>query len=76
MKNNIPVLFQSKSICCGCGACMSVCPSSAITMVKDDKGFLYPKIDEKFCIHCKKCKIVCAFQNSEINANFQRGQEG
>ena len=54
------------STCCGCAACMSICPQSAITMKEDEKGFLYPEVDEKKCVDCGLCKTVC---NSEENKN-------
>ena len=42
------VLFDDKKDCCGCGACMNVCPKSAIRVVEDEVGFVYPEIDRKF----------------------------
>lgn len=45
--------------CTGCGACLNICPNKCIGMVKDEKGFLYPAIDETKCIKCGKCKEVC-----------------
>lgn len=38
-------LFAEKKDCCGCGACMNICPKTAIHMEKDEYGFVYPKID-------------------------------
>lgn len=64
-KENIPVLFAKKEDCCGCGACMNICPQKAISMIEDEGGFLYPKIDQSKCIQCEKCKNVCAFQHNE-----------
>lgn len=52
---------RSKTECCGCSACVEVCPVDAITMQQDAEGFLYPRIDEDKCIHCGKCERVCAF---------------
>ena len=63
----IPVLYQKKSDCCGCGACLNICPRNAIRMAADECGFLYPKIDSYLCVGCRKCISVCAFQN--INEN-------
>lgn len=54
-----------KSACCGCEACYNVCPKNAISMVSDDKGFKYPKIDEKSCINCNMCKNVCPVLNKK-----------
>lgn len=52
-------VVENKSQCCGCGACVEVCPSNAITMVEDGEGIPYPKIDEKKCIDCGRCEDVC-----------------
>ncbi|MGG7141928.1 4Fe-4S dicluster domain-containing protein [Clostridium nigeriense] len=56
---NIPVLFNREIECCGCTACMSICPVSSISMQGDKKGFLYPIIDENRCIKCQQCLRVC-----------------
>lgn len=61
----IPNLFDEKKDCCGCGACLNICPKNAISMEEDQYGFIYPKIDKKLCIGCHLCKKVCAFQNTE-----------
>lgn len=58
-------LYAEKDSCCGCAACMNACPKGAITMEPDEYGFLYPKVNEKFCEECGLCKSVCAFQNNE-----------
>lgn len=47
------------SECVGCGACLSICPKSAITMKEDDFGFLYPSIDNSICISCNLCAKTC-----------------
>ena len=62
---SIPVLFAKREDCCGCGACLNICPKQAITMQEDEFGFIYPVIDEDRCIRCGQCKKVCAFQNIE-----------
>lgn len=51
--------LYNKKKCCGCSACMAVCPRKAITMVEDIEGFLYPKIDEEKCVMCNRCIYVC-----------------
>lgn len=61
----VPVLFTEKKDCCGCGACLNICPKQAIKMREDECGFIYPAIDEEKCIRCGHCKRVCAFQNKE-----------
>lgn len=49
--------------CCGCTACMSVCPQNAIHMQADVEGFLYPVVDENRCVHCGLCEKVCFFND-------------
>lgn len=61
--NNLPQLYIEKKDCCGCGACLNICPRNAISMVEDDCGYIYPVIDADKCVRCGMCKKVCAFQN-------------
>ena len=60
------------SKCSGCAACMSICPKSAITMRENEKGFLYPVIDDKACIDCKLCMKTCNTKpdKSEIKNSY------
>ncbi|MDD4371680.1 MAG: Coenzyme F420 hydrogenase/dehydrogenase, beta subunit C-terminal domain [Anaerostipes sp.] len=65
------ILFNDKKDCCGCGACMNVCPKQAITMEKDEYSFIYPVIDEEKCVECEMCKKVCGYQkNPETISNI------
>lgn len=59
-------LFESKEQCCGCGACMNICPKDAISMQEDEYGFLYPYINEMLCVGCGQCKKVCSYQEADI----------
>lgn len=59
MGTNAIILFQKKNECCGCGACMAICPRNAITMLEDSEGFLYPVIDESKCVRCNICIRTC-----------------
>ena len=45
--------------CCGCGACVQVCPKQCIHLKEDAEGFLYPEVDESVCIDCGLCEKVC-----------------
>lgn len=53
--------IEEKSQCCGCSACLNICPSNAITMQHDTLGFLYPIVDSQKCINCSLCEKVCDF---------------
>ncbi len=62
MNENKIELFTEEQDCCGCGACMNVCPRNAITMQENKQGFLYPVITPALCIGCNLCSRVCAYQ--------------
>lgn len=51
--------LADKRKCVGCGACYNICPYNAISMKRDNEGFLYPVIDEKKCVKCGLCNKVC-----------------
>ena len=53
------VLFENKSDCCACGACLNVCSKSAISMKPDAEGFLYPEIDPNKCVECGVYIFFC-----------------
>ena len=63
------IKIENKENCCGCWACANICPKDAITMVEDEKGFKYPKIDKEKCINCGLCEKVCPIIN---NKNVKR----
>lgn len=52
---------EKKESCCGCTACVNICPKKAIQMSQDGKGFYYPEIDDNKCINCGLCRKVCNF---------------
>lgn len=64
-KKIVPILYKDKKECCGCTACVSVCPVSqntdhmALIMCSDECGFLYPRLFPEYCIRCYKCISVC-----------------
>lgn len=56
--------------CTGCGACMSICKRSCITMKQDQEGFIYPVIDSELCVNCCLCEKVCPVINKiEMKTN-------
>lgn len=56
--------IKNKNECCGCWACMAICPTCAISMQPDEMGFLYPVVDSVKCIDCGLCNKVCSFNVS------------
>lgn len=56
------MIHPTRKDCCACTACASACPKSAITMVPDENGFVYPSVDESKCVSCGLCEQVCAYQ--------------
>lgn len=58
--------INNKKDCCGCYACVNICPKNAICMEEDEKGFQYPYINEKKCINCHLCEKVCPILNNTI----------
>lgn len=48
-----------KQNCCGCEACVQVCPKQCIFFTQDMEGFFYPKVNEALCINCGLCDKVC-----------------
>lgn len=45
--------------CTGCQACRVACPVNAISMQENEKGHIYPVIDDTICIKCNKCAKTC-----------------
>lgn len=45
--------------CSACAACYNICPVNAITMKKNEEGFLYPNIDLEKCTFCNLCRNIC-----------------
>lgn len=56
-----------KKDCCGCSACLNICPVNAIEMIEDKEGFKYPKINYDKCIKCNKCSNTCPVINKQLN---------
>lgn len=59
--------IKDKHMCCGCEACVQICPKQCISLIQDKEGFLYPKVNTIDCVDCGLCEKVCP----EININEQ-----
>lgn len=65
--------IKEKKDCCGCTACINICPVNAITMKEDSEGFLYPNVDQKKCVNCGLCEKICPILNKkEKEENYQK----
>ncbi|MDK0927600.1 Coenzyme F420 hydrogenase/dehydrogenase, beta subunit C-terminal domain [Clostridium perfringens] len=62
------ISIKEKNKCCGCSACVNICPKNAILMKKDKEGFLYPIVDLKKCINCNLCEEVCNFKKNKVES--------
>lgn len=65
--NDHKIVFDF-SKCQQCGACVSVCPTKALSSSTLDNGLLNIAVDHDKCIRCQKCITVCPPANTcEIN---------
>ena len=53
------IKLKDENECTGCGACIAVCPKSAIAKKTVGYGAWIPIIDESKCILCSRCEAVC-----------------
>ena len=56
--------ITDKKNCCGCEACVQICPLNCIAMKADKDGFRYPVTDRERCVDCGICKRVCPVRNT------------
>ena len=61
----IDILDKKK--CCGCSACVSICPKQCISMKIDEEGFAYPKVNKDICVECGLCKKTCPVIRDEYS---------
>lgn len=64
--------ISDKELCSGCTACKNICPQNAIEMIRDNEGFLYPKVNKEKCINCGLCKKTCPILNKEKKEDFKQ----
>lgn len=57
--------IKDKKMCCGCTACVNICPKQCIHMEYDEEGFLYPVVNKEKCINCGLCEKVCPILNKK-----------
>ena len=57
-KKTLNKIYPFNADCCGCAACVDVCPKNAVSM-KEMKDGIYPFVDDSLCVECGKCEEVC-----------------
>lgn len=62
----------SQERCCGCSACVNVCPLNCITMVMNGEGFFIPQIEQNKCLQCHLCDKVCPVEHGGENKSEKR----
>lgn len=61
------ISIKNKQDCCGCSACVQVCPKQCINLKEDTEGFLYPDVHSDLCISCGLCNKVCPIESSKTD---------
>ncbi len=69
-EKKLPELYEKRENCSGCSACFAVCSKTAIVMIPDEEGFLYPVVDAARCVCCYKCLNVCAFKEAQKEKRY------
>ena len=60
------IRINNKVECCGCTACVEICPQKCIEMKMDEEGFFYPNVNESLCVNCGVCDKVCPDRKSVV----------
>lgn len=66
------IKLKNKQDCCGCSACEQICSVNAITLKADVQGFLYPSIDTKKCVLCRRCLKACPITSPKAEKIFEQ----
>ena len=66
------IRINNKVECCGCTACVEICPQKCIEMKMDEEGFFYPNVNESLCVNCGVCDKVCPIKNPKETADFKQ----
>ncbi len=61
------IRITDRTNCCGCEACVNVCPQNCIEFFFDEEGFGYPKVDTRKCTGCNLCEEICPMSKSKEN---------
>lgn len=61
--------------CCGCSACVSICPTGCIEMAENNEGFQVPRlVNGVKCLECNLCVKACPVINPQKEEkHFEKG---
>lgn len=66
MKDRSISALVKNDLCFQCGTCSSACKIGAIKMsFNDNRGLIYPEVDQATCTNCGICLKVCPINNLE-----------
>lgn len=57
--------------CLGCGFCVQVCPTNAISITKDENSQIKYLIDMGKCIFCGNCEYYCPIKSMKMTPAFE-----
>lgn len=60
----------NKEDCCGCEACVQICPKTCISLSLDTEGFYYPVVDTSVCVDCGLCDKTCPVINQPKQSTY------
>lgn len=46
-------------LCCGCGACASLCDQGKVRLVNNEAAGIYPVLADSGCGDCRRCMVFC-----------------
>ena len=70
MSKNVFLETKQRDMCYGCKACAHFCPTRAIVMEEDERGFSFPNVKKELCINCGKCEKVCPVSIDKLNSQI------
>ena len=57
--------------CCGCSACVHSCPTQAIQIKENSKGFFNAVVNVEKCVNCGICDKVCPVKKLDERTNIK-----
>jgi len=69
------IKLETSDKCTGCMVCADACPVDCISVTMKKDGHIYPKINHKQCIECRKCIDNCpSLQNYNFGSEIKQSK--